>query len=632
MADWETFLRSKEAQLKPASEFSQAPIRRNELVTHMSYQKALCFGQSPLDNWRYLRLIECEKCHRLVKHVAFAHHMRRRHLAEPQSSTSGDESQSFLLSPPRQRNLSYVAEKKNELLLVLKRTKFEMDSSNDDEALSVSSEENLLKKAKERDTKDLTKLASMIDTKITDIRSYSRDKKAKKPRMLHPKTNQSSDCVALRTRRHLKEIEDHEYHNGDSLTVHIKSEDPALEVDTTIEPKSEFASNCDGSPGYVFNSANGNAQSEPEPPVQSSFLQELMGQPTEPLPKTPSPPPPKPITSFMVKPPPTHGNYIPVNNVVRVIRPAQKPIPVSYIREDSYVYNQRPSMSSIAGGSVELPPRSPDMPHLEREDVLSGSNECQPGPSSRNDNFKSRPIVHHKQDVRRAQKHSLQELTPFANEYLEYMNNGHSNNAQHQEFWKQNNPRIKNVRLVPAGTVKMQRPEFGNPRMEMSKKYYLKPVGPAGYFKPQQQPRPVHYYPQAQRPQFIPYPQQTIRAKMNKVFVFHGQKPGEQEFIYQTGQQIGKRSGSFESALSLESAELITVSDDSDSGIGRTPLTDSGITPPSDSEDPGIIVEHVNLNNGGMNGANKSYLNQRFFMVPPNYAENPHFRQPPQRR
>lgn len=45
---------------------------------------------------------------------------------------SGDESQAFLLSPCHNRpssSLSYVSEQKNELLLVLKRTKVDSESS-----------------------------------------------------------------------------------------------------------------------------------------------------------------------------------------------------------------------------------------------------------------------------------------------------------------------------------------------------------------------------------------------------------------------------------------------------------------------------------------------------------------------
>lgn len=61
------------------------------------------------------------------------------------------------------------------------------------------------------DTKELTKLASLIDNKILDLRSYSRNQKLRKPRMLHPKSqpsvSQDSDCVAARTRHHLKQIE-----------------------------------------------------------------------------------------------------------------------------------------------------------------------------------------------------------------------------------------------------------------------------------------------------------------------------------------------------------------------------------------------------------------------------------------
>ncbi|CAD5226284.1 unnamed protein product [Bursaphelenchus xylophilus] len=643
MTDWDTFLRSKESQLKPASEFLQAPIRRNEFVALLSHQKALCFGQSPLDNGRSLRLMECEKCHRLVKHVAFAHHMKRRHAVETHASASGDESQSFLLSPPRHRTLSYVSERKNELLLVLKRAKAELDSADEastSDELKTQGVESPLKSGDEN-TKDLTKLASMIDTKISDIRSYSRERRSTKPRMLHPKPARISDpdCVALRTRRHLKEIEVFEHPKLEGINTDEEDSNRKQQEDISMikmEYGGERPSSCNADEcGY---NADMDVKHD-ELPVQSSFLQELMNQPSEPLSVTPSPPPPKPISSCMTRHSTPTLNMPPVNNIVRVIRPVQKPVSVTYLRSDrSFSQNNRQSPSTSMD-IVELPPRSPDMPHLEREDVVL-RNEGLPGPSSRSDVVTHRqPSVYHikeKNEPRRIHKQSLPDFQPYTNEYVDYITNVNHISYAQSDVWKQNGQKAKNIRLVPVGNAtKINRPDYVNGRsMDTSRKYYLKPVGNPGNYYKQQQPRPSGHYhvphqPVQQQHYIHNQPLPQVRPKMNRVFVFHGQKQNESDYFYpQSHPMSGRRSSSFESGLPMESSDLITISDDSDSGIGRTPLTDSGITPPSDSEDTnGSSVENGN-SNILHNSTTKFFMNQRFVMIPPNFAEGQPFRQP----
>lgn len=155
--------------------------------------------------------------------------------------------------------------------------------------------------------------------------------------------------------------------------------------------------------------------------------------------------------------------------------------------------------------------------------------------------------------------------------------------------------------------------------MEPSRKYYLKPMGnAANFFKTYQQP-------QLKPPQLLPQGQHVFRfmspaggaapglsrpapAKPSRV---HAPAPSYQRV---GGQHLGPPSSDFIASLLCQpdmptyepkpvrggarrdlrpqEQEVVTLSDDSDSGIVvKTPLTDSAVSPPSDIDDALPSVE-----------------------------------------
>ncbi|CAG9535672.1 unnamed protein product [Cercopithifilaria johnstoni] len=65
----------------------------------MPSQKAICYGFYPSIELESMLLINCKKCGLILKDVGYGHHMRSQH-GYHMNSNSGDECQSFLLSPP----------------------------------------------------------------------------------------------------------------------------------------------------------------------------------------------------------------------------------------------------------------------------------------------------------------------------------------------------------------------------------------------------------------------------------------------------------------------------------------------------------------------------------------------------
>lgn len=66
----------------------------------MPFQKAVCYGYYPSFEVNSMLLVKCKLCSMLLKDVGYGHHVRSRHAFRAESPASGDECQSFLLSPP----------------------------------------------------------------------------------------------------------------------------------------------------------------------------------------------------------------------------------------------------------------------------------------------------------------------------------------------------------------------------------------------------------------------------------------------------------------------------------------------------------------------------------------------------
>ncbi|KAI6175740.1 hypothetical protein M3Y97_00722800 [Aphelenchoides bicaudatus] len=183
---------------------SESPVKQqNNDFAKMPYQKATCFGVAPLDNARYLRLMRCNICDKILKHIGYAHHWRRRHMCQPyeqNGTNSGDEAPDFLLSPPYTNSslnsiykqpststanpLSYVSEKRDGLLLVLKRTRVSSES-NHVEATTSS----------QQDTMD-----EPILLPEKPLSPSKRAPRVQKPSVSRPSIISDPDCVSLRTR------------------------------------------------------------------------------------------------------------------------------------------------------------------------------------------------------------------------------------------------------------------------------------------------------------------------------------------------------------------------------------------------------------------------------------------------
>lgn len=85
----------------------------------------------------FLEFVDFQQCDKIIKHIGYANHVRRRHLCNPyeqNGTNSADEAPDFLLSPPyvstrKSSSIStanspfYTSEKRDDLLLVLKRAR-----------------------------------------------------------------------------------------------------------------------------------------------------------------------------------------------------------------------------------------------------------------------------------------------------------------------------------------------------------------------------------------------------------------------------------------------------------------------------------------------------------------------------
>ncbi|KAI6214107.1 hypothetical protein M3Y94_00229400 [Aphelenchoides besseyi] len=218
-ANWDSFFNQFDANI--VLDCENGTSNGNEFASKMPYQKATCFGVSPLDNARYLKLVKCNLCGRVIKHVGYAHHMRRRHhghAPELNGFGSGDEVPDFLLSPPHYatsgrtspikpqatnaNSMSYIAEQRDGLLLVLKRTK--TPTINDKHVPSESSVSS--KEA------SMERIETKTPTKPQQNGRRSLQAKRQTPRIRQPSTSAitrsvDSDCVALRTRKRHPETE-----------------------------------------------------------------------------------------------------------------------------------------------------------------------------------------------------------------------------------------------------------------------------------------------------------------------------------------------------------------------------------------------------------------------------------------
>ncbi|VDM91685.1 unnamed protein product [Litomosoides sigmodontis] len=91
--DWETWQRVTQTRGLTAASGT------NYDAAAMPSQKAICYGFYPSIELESMLLINCKKCGLLLKDVGYGHHMRSQH-GYHINSGSGDECQSFLLSPP----------------------------------------------------------------------------------------------------------------------------------------------------------------------------------------------------------------------------------------------------------------------------------------------------------------------------------------------------------------------------------------------------------------------------------------------------------------------------------------------------------------------------------------------------
>ncbi|KAL3981667.1 hypothetical protein ACH3XW_43985 [Acanthocheilonema viteae] len=92
--DWETWQRVTQTRGLTAASGT------NYDAAAMPSQKAICYGFYPSIELESMLLINCKKCGLILKDVGYGHHMRSQHGYHIKSG-SGDECQSFLLSPPR---------------------------------------------------------------------------------------------------------------------------------------------------------------------------------------------------------------------------------------------------------------------------------------------------------------------------------------------------------------------------------------------------------------------------------------------------------------------------------------------------------------------------------------------------
>uniref|UniRef100_A0A915PZI2 Bm8830 n=1 Tax=Setaria digitata TaxID=48799 RepID=A0A915PZI2_9BILA len=91
--DWETWQRVTQTRGLTA-----APGTNSDAAA-MPSQKAVCYGFYPSIELESMLLINCKKCGLILKDVGYGHHMRSKH-GYHMNSSSSDECQSFLLSPP----------------------------------------------------------------------------------------------------------------------------------------------------------------------------------------------------------------------------------------------------------------------------------------------------------------------------------------------------------------------------------------------------------------------------------------------------------------------------------------------------------------------------------------------------
>ncbi|KAM3726779.1 Chromatin assembly factor 1 subunit [Dirofilaria immitis] len=91
--DWETWQRVTQTRGLTAASGT------NYDAAAMPSQKAICYGFYPSIELESMLLINCKKCGLILKDVGYGHHMRSQH-GYHINSGSGDECQSFLLSPP----------------------------------------------------------------------------------------------------------------------------------------------------------------------------------------------------------------------------------------------------------------------------------------------------------------------------------------------------------------------------------------------------------------------------------------------------------------------------------------------------------------------------------------------------
>ncbi|EFO22405.1 hypothetical protein LOAG_06084 [Loa loa] len=91
--DWETWQRVTQTRGLAAASGT------NYDAAAMPSQKAVCYGFYPSIELESMLLINCKKCGLILKDVGYGHHMRSQH-GYQMNSGSGDECQSFLLSPP----------------------------------------------------------------------------------------------------------------------------------------------------------------------------------------------------------------------------------------------------------------------------------------------------------------------------------------------------------------------------------------------------------------------------------------------------------------------------------------------------------------------------------------------------
>lgn len=232
----------------------------------------------------------------------------------------------------------------------------------------------------------------------------------------------------------------------------------------------------------------------------------------------------------------------PKPNVVRVIRAAQKPMSMAIIRPDGTIVrsSSRQSTPGTSNGWSEgsnhsdLPPPSPDMPQLEREDLGCHSSEIYSEPSSSNKQQIKRPPVYHiREKFDQRQKHQpvrhvdlyqgfqhFNEPQDFQYNYhyhqgIKYENSWRQISAPADSSWRQPNAsRSKNVRLVPvstAGVLHQKAPPMMGKclyilvnesmynsnvvcsnlgKLDPTRKYFLKPVNPVPVYKPAQPIRP----------------------------------------------------------------------------------------------------------------------------------------------